>query len=66
MRKVKIFLDRTYNRTFNTRNCIKIKFYTDGSLFEYNDIITTEPSGKEQYRCLGKSWFVKIKDGKPV
>jgi len=50
---IRAFFDRNYNLLFNSRNCIKIDFYEDR--FNYNDMIF---DGKENFRCLGKRWYV--------
>jgi len=47
------FYDRNYNLLFNSKKCIKIVFCEE--VFTYNDIIF---DGKENFRCLGKRWYV--------
>lgn len=54
------FFDRSYNRLFNAKDCLKIPMSSE--FFEYNDIAL---EGNNLYRCLGKQWYIKQKSKNP-
>ena len=52
--KLVSWIDRTYNRVFHKRNCIRIVFAE--KVYGYNDIVING-GGKMYLRCMGKNWY---------